>query len=255
MKKRLLIAAFAVLLAAGSASANILSFKLNYFVPRLTGDFWDNEFLNMSLKKTNFQDTSFGLFYEAFLTREFSLVLGVEAYSKNKGGYYLDWVGVDQGSQGSFAFPANEFQGDFNPTHSISYSVTPVQVSIKFAPLGRRGPVIPYIGGGGNIVFWTLRMFGDLIDFNDEYVYEDAYGEVAVYPIYPVDAREGTGLGKISFGWQAFGGVMIPIANRLTVDIGAQYMSAKGNLTEGFVGFQPLDLGGFHVSLGINYWF
>jgi opacity protein-like surface antigen len=254
MKKRIAIAALALLLAAGTASANIMSFKVNYVVPRLTGDFWDIEFQNMSLKKTNFQDTSFSLFYEAFLTREFSLVLGMEAFSKNKGGYYKEWVGLEF-DDGSFAFPASDFQGDFNPSHSIAYSVTPIQLSVKFAPFGRRGRVIPYIGGGVNATIWSLRMSGDIIDFNDELIYEDAYGEVSVYPIYSVDAREGDGLGKISFGWQAFGGVMIPIANRLTIDVGGQYMSANGKFTQGFEGFQPIDLGGFHISLGINYWF
>ncbi len=38
------------ILAAGAASANLLSFRLSYFVPHLKGDFWDIEFENMAFK-------------------------------------------------------------------------------------------------------------------------------------------------------------------------------------------------------------
>jgi len=254
MKKRIAIGLLALILLAGAASANILTFKINYFVPRQDGEFWNIEFQNMNFKKSNFQDTSFGFFYEAFLTKELSLVLGVETYSKNKGAYYLDWVGY-QFDDGDYAFPASDFDGDFSPSHTIAYSATPIQASIKFTPFGRRGKLIPYIGGGVNATLWSLRMQGDLIDFSDEYTYEDDYGQVSVYPIYPVDAREGASFGKLSFGWQAFGGLMIPIANRLTIDFGGQYLSTQAKLTQGFEGFQSMNIGGFQFSIGINYWF
>jgi len=30
---------------------------------------------------------------------------------------------------------------------------------------------------------------------------------------------------------------------------------AKGNLTEAFEGFEPFDLTGYVITLGLNYWF
>lgn len=99
-------------------------------------------------------------------------------------------------------------------------------------------------------------MSGDMIDFNDEYVYETTQGdELPAYPIYAVDAREGENLGKVSFGYHVLGGLMFSLTNALTLDIGFKYHMAKGKFTEGFEGFAPFDLGGYHISLGLNYWF
>jgi opacity protein-like surface antigen len=259
MKKRLTLAAVAVFAIAGSLLADTISFKLSYVIPRMKSDFWNIEFdENMSFTRSNFQDTSFGVAYEYFLTRELSLVFGVDTYGKSKGGFYRDWVGYTLDDQ-DWAFPS-DYEGEFSLSHSLYTSVTPLQVSLKVLPLGRRGRIIPYAGVGAGLYLWSLRMQGDMVDFNDEYVYEDPeFGDVPVYPVYIVDAWEGRGFGRIAFGWQAFGGVMIPVANRLTLDLEFKSTFAKGKFSTGaeanFEGFAPLDLGALHVSLGINYWF
>jgi opacity protein-like surface antigen len=259
MKKRIILAIAVLAAAASLGFASTISFKVGYFVPSLKSDFWDTELANMSFLKSNFQAATFSFSYEGFLTSELSLVIGIDTYSKNKTGYYKDYVGV-QFDEGDFALPAQYYNGDFTPSHRLSVSITPLEFSLKVAPFGRRGKVIPYFGAGVGIYLWSVRMEGDFVDFSDEYIYDDPAGyEVPVYPIYAVDAMEGRNFGRIAFGWQAFGGVQVPIANRLTVDVEAKYSSAKGkmgtNPNEGFYGFQPLDLGGVQFSLGINYWF
>jgi opacity protein-like surface antigen len=260
MKKKIFVIIAACLLLAGAASANIVTLRLNYFVPRLTSDisntddFWHTEFENMSFNKSNFQDVSFGIQYEAFLNRDFSFVLGLDIYKKNKGGYYRDWVGYSFDG-GDYAFPYPDFNGDFELSHAVTLTAAPLQASLKWAPLGRRGNIIPYIGGGVHAMFWNVKMQGDMIDFNDPYVYTDEYGDVSVYPVYSVNARESDGLGRVSFGWQAFGGLMIPMGNRATIDVGGQYFSCPAEFTNAFKDFRPIDLGGFQLSVGINYWF
>jgi len=254
MKRRFTIAILVFVLAAGAASANVLTFRMNYFVPHLIGDFWDIEFKQMEFKKSNFQDVSFGLQYEAFVSRDFSLIVGLDIFRKNKGAYYKDWVGNVIGSD-SFAFPADEFWGTFDPTHSITISSLPFQASLKWTPFGRRGNVIPYVGGGAHAMFWNVRMQGAMINFDEEYIYTDQYGDVSVYPIYDVNVREADGLGRVSFGWQAFGGLMIPVGNRITIDVGGQYFSCPAEFKNSFEGFQPIDVGGYQFSLGLNYWF
>jgi opacity protein-like surface antigen len=244
-------------MAASLGFANTLTFKVGYFVPSLKSDFWDTELTNMDFLKSNFQGATFSFSYEWFLTGELSLVVGIDTYSKNKTGYYKDYVGI-QFDDGDFAFPARYYNGDYTPSHRLSVSVTPLQFSLKIAPLGRRGKVIPYVGAGVGLYLWSVRMQGDFVDFSDQYVTNDQYAD-AYYPIYSVDAAEGMNIGRIAIGWQAFGGVQVPIANRLTLDVEAKYSSAKGKMgtdpNEGFHGFQPLDLGGVQFSLGINYWF
>ncbi len=107
----------------------------------------------------------------------------------------------------------------------------------------RRGNIIPYVGGGGHAMFWNIKMQGAMIDFDVPYVYEDEYGEVTVYQIFDVNARESDGIGRVSFGWQAFGGVMIPIGRRMTVDIGGQYFSCPAKFENAFTDFESLDAG------------
>lgn len=254
MNKRMIMTIVAVLAAAGMLSANTVTFKMNYVIPKMQSDFWDIEFENMSFLKSNFQNTSFGLAYEFFVSPQLSLVFSFDTYSKTKGAYYNGYVGYTLDNE-DWAFP-DDYQGDFSPNHSVYSSVSPLQVSFKFLPLGRRTKLIPYLGAGGGLYFWSLRMRGDMIDFNDEYYYEDPdYGDVPVYPIYQVDAYEGRNFGKVAFGGQVFGGLMYPVANRLTLDLEFKATFAKGKMTQGFEGFEPLDLGSYQISIGINYWF
>lgn len=254
MKKRILLALLAFVTAASLGFSNTVSFRLNYFVPSAQSDFWKVEFENMNYKKSNFQDSSFGFAYEYFMTQQLSLVFNLDTFSKNKAGFYKDYVGY-QFDEDAFAFP-NDYEGDFTPGHRLNVSITPIQVSLKIAPFGRRIKLIPYFGAGGGMYLWSVRMQGDMIDFSDEYVYDDPdFGEVPVYPIYAVDALEGENFGKIGFGYHVFGGFMFPVANRMTMDVEFKFNSAKAKFTEAFEGFERFDIGGLQFSIGINYWF
>ncbi len=254
MKKTII--ALVALLIAGSvlpAAANTVTVRFSFNLPTMKSDFWTTDFANMNYNRNNFQDTSFGIDYEIFLTRELSLMFSFDTFSKSKSGVYKNYVGYQLDS-GDFAFPIS-FQGDFTPGHSLRYTVTPLQASIKITPLGRRVKIIPYIGGGVGLYLYSLRMTGDLVDFSDPFVYsETGYPDVAVFPIYSVDAREGENFGRIAFGYQLFGGLQVPIGSRLTLAGEFKYSSAKSKMNN-FVGFQPLDLGNLQMSLGIAYWF
>jgi hypothetical protein len=259
MKKRIIIALAALIVAGSLGYANTLTFKVGYFVPGLKSDFWTDELTNMTLRKSNFQDSTFGFAYEHFLTRELSIVIGLDTYSKSKTAIYKDYVGSTF-TEGDFALPAQYYYGDWDIQHTLSVSITTLQFSLKVAPLGRRAKIIPYIGGGFNVTLWSLRMQGDFVDFADEWYYDDPAGfSVPIYPVYIVDVMEGESFGRLSLGGQAFAGVQIPIANRLTLEIEGKYTFIKGKMgtdpNNGFTGFQPLDLGGMTFSLGINYWF
>jgi len=260
MKKRLATAVLISILAAGAASANVLTFRMSYFVPHLKGDFWNIEFEQMSFKRANFQDMAFGLQYEAFISRGFSLALAVDIFRKNKGGYYKNWVGAIVGND-SFAMPVEWYDySDFDPNHSITLSSLPIQASLKWTPFGRRGNIIPYIGGGANMTLWNTRMQGAVIGFDETYEAnltdnDGVVHAIIIHPIYDVNVRESDSVGRVSFGWQAFGGVMIPVSPRMTIDIGGHYFSCPAEFTNSFEGFQPIDVGGYQFSLGLNYWF
>lgn len=259
MKKSLTILATILILAPSLAFCNAFSLRAGYFFPRaqhgieFMDSLWTIELDNMTFKKKDFNSSIMGLSYEYFLSRQVSLVFSVDTYDRVKAGYYKDWVGYEM-DQGDFAFPADYYKGDFSVMHSFTFSLIPVQISAKVLPLGRRSKIIPYLGGGVGVYIWGVRLRGDMVDFADEYVYDDPdLGEVSVYPIVATQADEST---RFSFGYHLFGGVQVPIANRLTLEAEYKYHFVnKGKFTDAFEGFEDFDLSGFQVTVGLNYWF
>ncbi len=254
MKKTIGLAALLILVLPYLGFSHAVSFRLGYFVPRASTDseLWTIEFDNMDFTKTNFQNSVLGFSYEHFLTRELSLVFGFDGFSQARYGYYRDYVGYSF-FEGDFAFPS-DYEGDFLVGHAFSVSITPIQASVKIAPLGRRSGLIPYVGGGVSLYIWGVKLQGDMIDFaDDSWVYEDPdYGDIQIYPITQTNAREET---QFSLGYHAFAGLMIPFARRLAFEAEFKYNFGKGRLDEAFKGFNDFDLSGFQISLGINYWF
>jgi opacity protein-like surface antigen len=256
MKKTLGLLAILVLLLSGLGFSDSVSFRLGYFAPRANSDLWQIEFENMTFTKSDFNAALFGFSYEHFLTREISLVIGLDTYSRIVVGDYRDYVGLTF-DEGDFAFPS-DYRRDFTISHQLSVSSTPIQVSLKLTPLGRKSGFIPYLGGGVSMYIWKVRLEGDIVDFTDVYVYDDPdFGPVDVYSIsyantYYSNPRNET---RFAFGFHGFAGFMIPVASRLALEAEFKYHSGKGDLGSAFPDFQKFDLSGYQISLGINYWF
>ncbi len=250
MKKSLIIVFTLILCLPGFIFSDLVTFKVGFFMPRAMSDLWDIEFENMSYIKSEYQNTNFAFGYEYFVSRELSLVLSAAGYTKNKHGDYKDYVGEDIDGDG-FAF---DYGTGFPISHAFSVSSTPIQASVKLTPLGRKGKLIPYIGGGVGAYLWSVRIQGDMVDFDagEEFIELSDNSIVIGYPLYSVDAREEN---KVSFGYHVFGGVMLPVANRISIEGEVKYSHVKGALKDYFIGFEPFDLGGLTISLGMNYWF
>jgi opacity protein-like surface antigen len=256
MKRKLILLTSLFLLVPGLVFSDTVSFRVGYFIPRGQSDLWEMEFEQMTFTKSNFQNTNFCFAYEYFLARQISVVIGIDSYSKNKVGNYIDYVGYTF-EEGDFAFPQEYYTGDWVPSHLFSVSITPIQLSLKLTPMGRQEKIIPYVGGGVGLYIWTVRLQGDMVDFTDEWSYEDPdLGEVPIFGVWSTDAREEN---KIAFGYHVFGGFMMPFARRITLDVQFKYNVATGKFSDdpmsGFEGFEPFDLGGYQISVGINYWF
>ena len=255
MKKSLVLIAALVILIPALAYSNTLTLRGGYFFPRTQGgidSLWDIEFKQMSFKKADFRETILGFSYEYFVTKEISLALSVDTYSKRKAGYYMDYVGYTF-DEGDIAFPVSDYKGKFDITHSFNVSITPVELSLKLMPLGRRTKLIPYVGGGVSMFFWSAGIRGSMVDFTDEWIYNDPdIGDVTIYKINQTDARENN---RISFGYHAFGGLMFPIGNRITLEAEFRYRIGRGQFKDAFLDFEDFDLSGFSLTAGFNYWF
>jgi len=268
MKRKLILLTALFLLVPGLVFSDVISFKVGYFIPRAQSDLWEIELEQMTFNKSNFQNTNFCFAYEYFLTRQISVVIGIDSYSKNKVGNYIDLVGYSF-IDGEFAYP-DDYEGEFVPSHVFSVSITPIQLSLKLTPMGRQDKIIPYVGGGVGLYIWSVRLQGDIIDFSGDtgdWHYDDATEDLYDYnpnleeaiPVYPVYIWDARAENRIAFGYHVFGGIMIPFARRMTLDVQFKYNAAKGNFSDdpgsGFEGFEAFDLGGYQISAGINYWF
>lgn len=253
MKKLIGLSALAVLLLPVLGfSDGAFSFRLGYFWPQANSELWKIEFANMTFEKHDFEAVTFGMSYEYFMTREFSLVFSWDYYGKSEWGIYRNWVGYDIDNF-TYAFPYPEYRGDFDLGHHFRTWISPLQVSVKLAPFGRRAGIIPYIGGGVSFYLWSVALDGDLVDFTDQYVYTDPdFGDVDVYGVFPTDAHEDT---NFTVGFHAFAGISFPIARRTAIEAEFRYSYGKGGLHEAFKDFNDFDLGGYQVSVGISYWF
>jgi opacity protein-like surface antigen len=257
MKRNLLLVAAALVLIPATAFPNIFTLRAGYYLPKASGgpdSLWRIEFDQMSFNKSDFRATLIGASYEYFATKNLSIEFSVDTYGRRKGGYYRDLVGYTF-DEGDFAFPADLYEGDFDIAHGFNVSITPVQLSVKLMPLGRRNRFIPYVGAGVGAYFWNVSLRGSMVDFTDEWFYEDPdLGEIPIYGIYQTDAREDT---RVAFGYHAFAGLMFPIGNRVTISAEFRYHAATGKWAEdsAFVDFEDFDLGGSALTVGLNYWF
>jgi hypothetical protein len=267
MKKLTVLAAGLLLLVPTLAFSDSISIRAGYYLPRMMTESFlmnhlDNlfaiEFQNMSFLPKDYRGSIIGAEYDYFFNKYVSLALGIDSFNRSEVGFYRDWV-VNTLTDGDFAFPFELYQGD-DIIHSLRLTYTPLQLSLKFLPLGRRTKVAPYIGGGATLAFWSVRMFGESVDFNPvdelgnpiQYFYPDPeLGDVEIFPVFPVAAHES----GASFGWHAMGGFQIPIGYRATIEAEARYHSVRGDLHKLFQGFEPLELGGWAFTAGLSYWF
>jgi hypothetical protein len=236
--------------------SGVFTFKTGLFIPSAKyesklDNLWWTEFDQMSFTKSNFTNTVYSISYEHFLTRQFSFSVSVDGYNRTKLGIYEEVTGFQDDLGDFYAF---EFVDGAPIEHSFSVSVTPIQFSLKIAPLGRGGKFIPYVGGGAGLYIWNVKLLGEVVDFSQPELFEDLdTGELYTgYPIFVWESREEN---RLSIGYHALAGIMIPIARQISVELEFKYNFLKGNLEEGFEGFEPFDLGGTNFTVGINYWF
>jgi opacity protein-like surface antigen len=273
MKKSVLVFLALVLLTPSLAFSEIVTIKIGFFIPNAKSDLWDIEFENMDFGRSHYFSSNFCFTYEYFATKQLSFTLGIDPYYKNKAGDYTGLIGYaalyvsDLDEVYDFAFPDDYISEDFIPRHNFNVSITPIQFSMKLYPMGRQGKIMPYIGGGVGLYIWYVKIQGDLIDFNDEMYYNEVTGDVhkynpvpgediSIYPVYFADLQETS---RFTIGYHAFAGIMVPVAQRFSFEAEFKYNYAKGNFRTGddaeFIGFEAFDMGGYQISLGLNYWF
>ena len=135
---------------------------------------------------------------------------------------------------------------DDNPiVQTTEFSTIPLTGNLKvyLRPRGREisryawvaSSVVPYVGGGGGLLWYRFEQYGDFVDFDDLSIFSDTFRSDGWTPTFHV-----------------FGGAEIRLHKRLFLSVEARYAWAESDLGEDFVDFEPIDLAGFRTSAGIN---
>jgi hypothetical protein len=98
--------------------------------------------------------------------------------------------------------------------------------------------IVPYVGAGGGYGRYALRQNGDFSDFVDHHIFSDTFRSEGWAPTLHV-----------------LGGTDIRIARHLLVSLEGKYSWSQADLSQDFLDFAPIDLGGFRFGAGIHFAF
>ena len=210
----------------------LLSIRGGVLLPSENSDLYDFLQDQFTIDSGSFDSPSFAVDLGYSLTPRLDIVGGFDLAKKTVDSEYRDFVDNNLlPIQQQSTLRQNSFTG-----------------SARFALLSRGRPVgtyawiptrvQPYVGAGGGIVFWEFRQTGDFVDFQDSEVFSDVFES-----------------GGASLSGHVLGGVDIQLYKRLFLATEGRYVWANGDLSNEFVGFDPIDLSGLRLSAGINFVF
>lgn len=210
-----------------------------FFVASANSDFFEDMTQFLTLEKSSFRTGTFSPEIAVSLTPHFDIVGGMDLNKVNK----------------------QSEDREFNERLSNGTEV-PIQqttelsemnffVSAKYSVLSRGRRVsrlawiprtfVPYVGAGAGYGKYTLRQNGDFADYGDlnrigdETVFSDTFRSESWAPLF-----------------HAFGGTDIQVYKRLVLSLEGRYTWKKADLGSDYIGYEPIDLGGFRFGAGIH---
>jgi len=94
---------------------------------------------------------------------------------------------------------------------------------------------VPYVGAGGGALWYSVKQFGDFVDFQDFSIFTDTLESSGWAPAGYVN-----------------GGGDVHLHRHIYVTVDARYLWAAKQLEQPWTGFDKLDLAGLRFSTGIN---
>ena len=193
---------------------------IGVFSPQGDSAYWNDTFEVFTGSASDFEDVVFGVDYLWRTSNHAGLMFGGSFYSGATTQAYRDWVDADGAEV----------------THTTTLDLTDLTAAYvwRFGARGAR----PYIGGGGGLLWWSLREQGYFIDFA-------AQDLPIVFANY---YSSGT-------TWELFGlaGLDLPIGYRWSFFIEGRYRWAEADLNKDFSGFGTIDLSGLQVAGGFSW--
>jgi len=209
-----------------------LSFNLGYGLPTAGSDLFDWIQDEFTLEKGDFRAPVIGGGISLFMNDRVDLAFDFSYSKSSTWSEYTDFVGGD----------------DLPIEQETQFTRVPVTASFRYFLVDRGRGIgslswiptrwAPYVGAGGGRMFYKFQQSGEFINFQ----FED-------WPIYNDTI--------LSEGWawvgHVFGGVQWALSPQWVVTAEGRYSLADADLDRNaFGGFEPIDLSGFHGTVGFG---
>ena len=232
-------AALAVLLA-GDAAAQTPDFLFGrpggsigvrgqWLLARAGGDIFDFTSELLTVEKSDFNAPGVGVDFGFALNSRLDALAGFEFSRARAFSEYRDFVDLND-----LPIEQTTTLTQVNLTGSLELALSPRGREIgQYAWIP--SSVIPYVGAGGGFVWYQFDQEGDFIDFVDDSIFTDRFE---------------------SSGWtpsaHVFGGAEISLTHKLALTTEARYVWADAELTRDFTDFDPIDLSGLRITVGVQ---
>ncbi len=199
---------------------------------RAQSDLYEFATRELTLEKSDFNGAGIALEFGRALTSRIDLRTGIDftsAFARSESRNFTDMddlpIEQDTSLRQVDLFASLEFALTSRGRMIGQYSFVPT----RFAP---------YVGGGGGFLWYRFQQSGDFVDFRDMAIFQALYK---------------------SDGWtpsgHAFAGVHIRITPNVSVTGEVRQIWADAELNRDFSKFNPIDLSGLRIGVGIRFVF
>ena len=184
----------------------------------------------LAIEKSDFNTGSFAFEAGYSATPRLDIIATADFNAVNKASDYRDW----EDNRGLPIQQTTELK-QRNFTASAKFSLLPRGRAIsRLAWIPRT--FMPYVGAGAGYGSYEFRQNGDFVDFdNGNRVFSDTFTSKGWAPTFHV-----------------LGGTDIRVYRHLMLSLDARYSWQKATLSNDFIDFEPIDLGGFRFGAGIH---
>ena len=205
----------------------------SFLVASANSDIYDFVTDILAIEKSDFNTGAFAIEGGYSVTPRLDIIGTIDFNAMNHPSDYRDW----EDNSGLPIQQTTELkQRTF--TASAKFSLLPRGRAIsRLAWIPRT--FMPYVGAGGGYGSYEFRQNGDFVDFdNANRVFTDTFTSDGWAPTFHV-----------------LGGTDIRVYRHLILSLDARYSWQKANLSNDFIDFEPIDLGGFRFGAGIHFAF
>jgi hypothetical protein len=200
-------------------ASNEVRFRAGVFIPEGGKGYWDDSFEVFDGEQHDFLGGAFGFDYLHEIAPFLDIMLGSSFYYADHDLAYRDF----------------EDEHGRSIIHTTRIQTSSFDAGLVFRLAPRHAPIVPYIGGGGTVLWYELIEEGDFVDFDRHppRIFTDHFHTQ-----------------DIAYGWYALAGLEFPVGHGFAFFAEGRWQDAHASLGEDFSGFGNLDLTGAYVTFG-----